>query len=324
MRAGEPVPYILDTDIASDCDDAGAVAMVNALLDKGEVNVLAMMVCTGGPYGAPCLSAINTWYGHKDIPIGTLKNAKFWVGGGMDKPAGAFNYESFNRFIAESYPTQVKSGAEAPDAKGLYRKILSGQPDRSVVINTIGPLINLRDLMETGADANSKLSGMELIRAKVKTLVVTGGRNPEGTSSNFSKEGAGPIARKVIEEWPTPVVFVGNEVGGKIMSSWQANAAATEGNPARMAYRRFHGDEKVAHHSSDHAGVLYAIRGAGEVYTLVEEGVQSCDEKGNTKWVTGPVAGKKQAYVKKLAGADEKIGKVVEELMTAGRKGDGK
>ena len=126
--AGEPVRYILDTDIASDCDDAGAVAMVNALLDRKEVNVLAMMVSTGGPYGAPALSAINTWYGHQGIPIGTLKDPAFWVGGSMDAPANAYNYESYNHHLAISSPVSIKSGDEAPDATTLYRKILAAQP----------------------------------------------------------------------------------------------------------------------------------------------------------------------------------------------------
>ena len=114
LGAAEPVRYILDTDIASDCDDAGAVAMVNSLIDSGEANVLAMMVSTGGQYGAPALSAINSWHGHGEIPIGTLKNAKFWVGGSPEQPAGAHNYESYNRVLAEKYPVQVRKGDDAP------------------------------------------------------------------------------------------------------------------------------------------------------------------------------------------------------------------
>lgn len=321
VAAGEPVRYILDTDIASDCDDAGAVAMVNALADNGEVNVLAMMVCTGGPYGAPALSAINGWYGRQDIPLGTLKDPAFWVGGGPDKPAGAFNYESYNQYLATRFPVTLKSGTDAPDATALYRRILAAQPDASVVVNTIGPLVNLRKLMESPADATSPLNGMDLIRAKVKLLVVTGGRNPEGTSSNFSKQGAGVYAKPVIEGWPTPVVFVGNEIGGKILTGWDpAPDAASRGNPARAAYGRFHGTDTQKHHTSDQAGILYAIRGNGAIFALVEDGHQVCDEKGQTQWVPGPAPAGRHAYVRKLDGADAAIAAAAEALMNQGRK----
>lgn len=317
----EPIKYILDTDIASDCDDAGAVAMVNALIDNGEVDVLAMMVCTGGRYGAPALSAINTWYGHGDIPIGTIKNPKFWVGGDPAKPSGAYNYESYNRHLAEHFPTALKDGNDAPDARELYRKILAGQPDGSVVINTIGPLGNLALLLQTPADAHSPMNGMDLVRAKVKTLVITGGRNPEGTSSNFSKEDAEQYTKPVIDTWPTPIVFVGNEIGGKIMTSWRPNAAATVGNPARVAYQQFYkGDDTKSHHSSDQAGILYAIRGNGELFTLVDDGHQTCDDTGKTKWVTGTIDGKRHAYLRKRDGVDQTIGETCEALMTQGRK----
>jgi hypothetical protein len=318
LRAAEPVRYILDTDIASDCDDAGAVAMVNCLLDNGEVNVLAMMVSTGGQYGAPALSAINTWYGHPGIPIGTLKNPTFWVGGSPERPAGAFNYESYNRVLAERYPVQFQRGDDAPDARLLYRKILAAQPDHSVVINTIGPLSNVCVLMQTEADEHSTLNGMDLIRAKVKMLVVCGGRQPSGTSSNFSKENAEIYTKPMIEQWPAPTVFVGNEVGHVIDTGWSRNAQATADSPARLAYSLFHRKDasKIKHHSADQAGVLFAVRGTSGVYELVEKGHQACDDEGHTTWVSEPAPGKQHAYLRKLPGMDAKIAEMIEALMT--------
>ena len=109
--------------------------------------------------------------------------------------------------------------------------------------------------MHSKPDEHSPASGMDLIRAKVKMLVITGGRNPEGTSSNFSKANAGIYTRPVIENWPSPIVFVGNEVGGQIMTSWSRNSENTRDNPARAAYGRFHkGDDMAKHHTSDQAG----------------------------------------------------------------------
>jgi len=315
----DPVNYILDTDIASDCDDAGAVAAVNALASNGEVKILAMMVSTGGKYGAPAVCAINTWYGRGDVPIGTVKDPTFWVGGSPDEPSGWKNYESYNRWLAENCPTKLKSGDDAPDAKVLYRQILAKQPDNSVVINTIGPLINLAHLLETKPDDASPLAGPELIKAKVKLLVVTGGRNPKGTSSNFSKENAEDFTKPVIETWPTPVVFVGNEIALELKVGWQKNREGTEGNPARLAYKQFFKGAEKPRACADQAGVLYAVRGLGDFFKLHDTGHQTCDDKGTTTWSEEALPSLKHAYLVKNEGVDEKITSAIESLMTQSR-----
>jgi purine nucleosidase len=64
---------ILDTDISSDVDDVGAVAVLHALANQKKAHILAMMVSSGDPWSAPCLDALNTWFGRPDIPIGMVK-----------------------------------------------------------------------------------------------------------------------------------------------------------------------------------------------------------------------------------------------------------
>ena len=319
LRA-EPIKYILDTDLASDCDDAGAAALMHALADNGDVDILATMISTGGQYGAPALCAINTFYGRADLPVGTVKAPKFWVGGSPDKPSGAFNFESFNRPLAERFPTRIKRGNNAPDARLLYRQTLAKQPDKSVVINSIGPLINLALLMETKPDEHSPLNGTDLIRAKVKLLVITGGRNPAGTSSNFSKLDAETYTKPVIDRWPTRVVYVGNDVGLAIRTGWTRNADAHKDNPARAAYDLFFKGKPKKHASANQAGVLYAIRGTGDLFTLVENGHQACDDQGHTKWVDARADGKDHAYLSKRDNVDARLAETLETLMTQPRK----
>src|SRR5687767_11741616 len=57
----QAVRVILDTDIGPDVDDAGAVAVLHALADRGEARILAMFCCTSSDWGAPCLDALNTY-----------------------------------------------------------------------------------------------------------------------------------------------------------------------------------------------------------------------------------------------------------------------
>ncbi len=314
------VKLIVDTDIASDCDDAGALAMVNALADRGEAELLAVMVATGGPYGAPAASAINAWYG-RDVPIGTLKDPRFWSGGDPSQPSGAYNFDRYNRVLAEKYSPPLRHGDDAPDARLLYRKILAAQPDDSVVINTLGALINLHHLLQTPPDEHSPLDGKSLVARKVKQLVVCGGKNPKGTSSNFSKASAGPYTKSVIDNWPTPILFVGNEIGGPILTGFDRAVTANKDHPARLAYTIFHHDDEAKKRPSwDQAGVLVAVRGFGNVYGQIDVGHMTCDDKGMSEWSGQPAEGKRHAYLTKRADADAKLTEILESLMNQPRR----
>ena len=64
-----PVRLIFDTDIQGDADDVGAVAVLHALADSGEAEILAMGVSSKNPWSPLCLSALNTYFGRGDIPL---------------------------------------------------------------------------------------------------------------------------------------------------------------------------------------------------------------------------------------------------------------
>ena len=69
----QPVPIIFDTDISGDYDDAGALAMLHALENSGEIKILATVASNLSPLVVPTIEVFNTYYGNPDIPIGTLK-----------------------------------------------------------------------------------------------------------------------------------------------------------------------------------------------------------------------------------------------------------
>src|ERR1700685_3912384 len=126
-----PVPVILDTDMAGDVDDVGSVAVLHALANRGEAKILAMGVCVKNPWTHLCLDALNTYFQRPEIPLGVVKGPAF-------KERSAYA-----RQIAQEYPHALKRAEDAPDAAALYRQVLARQPDRSVVIVSIGFLTNL-------------------------------------------------------------------------------------------------------------------------------------------------------------------------------------
>src|SRR5579884_2678114 len=76
-EAAGPVPLIIDSDMFSNADDAGAFATAFALQYQGEANVIAigLNTRTSRPAVATdswrCAAAITSFYGFPHIPIGT-------------------------------------------------------------------------------------------------------------------------------------------------------------------------------------------------------------------------------------------------------------
>lgn len=47
VAGAEPPRLIIDTDMSTDCDDVGATCIAHALMDRGEVNLIAVVHDTG-------------------------------------------------------------------------------------------------------------------------------------------------------------------------------------------------------------------------------------------------------------------------------------
>ena len=301
---GSSIPnIILDTDIAEDCDDVGAVAVLHALANRGEAKILGMMVSMPVQYGAPALDALNTFYKRPNIPIGTLRNSK--------DAAGAKNLLVYNKDLALRFPNSLKDAKNAPNSVTLYRQLLKNAADRSVTIVTIGPLTNLYHLMRSSADNVSGLSGMELIRRKVKRIVIAGGNLPNGTSYNFRL--APEKSEYVINNWPTEIWFAPNELGGDVLTGKEMMSKTTRSNPVHEAYRLY----RNAHPSWefrpswDQMGVLVAVRGqAGLFKTHTYGGVKAV--RAWILWNTSP--DKNHVWFKNNSSIDTRR-KTVEGLM---------
>ena len=162
----QPVKVIFDTDMESDVDDVGALAMLHGFADRGDAEILATISSSLNPWSAPTIDVINTYFGRPDIPIGNVKTL------------GVYRNSKYAKTISEKYPQDIGLGENAPNANLIYRKVLSEQADNRVVIVTVGYLTNLSKLLKTEADKYSPLSGMELAAKKVKHLVCMGGRYP--------------------------------------------------------------------------------------------------------------------------------------------------
>ncbi len=242
--AKPPVPVIFDTDMMGDVDDVGATALLHALANRGEAKILAMGVCVKLPATPLCLDALNTYFGRGEIPIGVVK------GQAVKEPS------KYADAVAREFPHRLKSAADAPDVVDLYRKVLAAQPDRSVVLVSVGMLTNLRNLLQSGGDASSHLDGMALVKAKVRAWVCMGGAFPQGREYNLYCDT--PAAVDVVKRWPAPVVFSGYEIGNEIMTGARLRESPAT-SPVRRAYELYNGLHN--RQSWDLTAVFYAVRG---------------------------------------------------------------
>lgn len=289
---------ILDTDLSSDVDDAGAVAVLHALADRGEARILAMMVSSGDPWSGPCLAALNTSFGRPDIPIGVI----------TDAPVS--HVSKYTPFLAENYPGGSASQGRLPEATALYRQILAKQPDHSVTLVTIGYLSNLARLIASGPDEHSTLDGAALVAGKVKRLVCMGGQFPSGKEWNFYQDAE--ATRQALQHWPTPVIFVGFEIGRHIRTGRILRKAPAE-HPLRTAYQLF--NNTTNRESWDQAAVLVAVyeeTGERNYWHLSSPGTVVLEQDGANRWrmdVTG-----RQRYVMWNDKTSE-LASLIDELM---------
>ena len=228
-----PVKIIFDTDMSSDCDDVGALAVLNKLADSGKAEILAC-VANGHDLDkaiAAAISAIDTYYGRPNIPIGTYQG-----------PGHAPTRSPYTAKLRDEFPQSALPDDQEPRAQDVYRRTLAAAADGSVVIVSVGFLVNLRELLESKPDATSSLAGVDLVRRKVKKLVVMGGGFPQsdggGSEFNFAAGGGGPDTQYAVEHWPTPILFSGNEIGIKIVTG-KGLVSAPRTNPVRRAYELY-------------------------------------------------------------------------------------
>ena len=288
------VPVIFDTDFGFDVDDVGALAVLNALENNGEANILAVMAVTTDLYTPGAIDAVNTYYNNPDIPIGQNKEKP--DGSNWDRACAYWRDKTtpcasqtryFVDNLATDFPNTINTPEKAkalPSAVELYRKTLAAQPDNSVTVVAVGFMQNLASLLDSKADRYSTLNGRDLVQKKVKQLVIMGASYPsKGTDKDFNLTGGRvkTAGQRVLEGWPTTVAFTpgnyqvcGADNGKGVVAGDTLSKSTPKANPVRKAYELFSGVGN-GRDAWDLCSVLYGVRGsgfAGQAYFEVFKG----------------------------------------------------
>lgn len=247
----QPVQLIIDQDICTDVGDVPTVPVAIALERMGECDILGVIVTSGNIYSAPLTDVLFRFCKRPNPTIGA------WMGDTLSESSD-FAQLVVARFLAGA------TRADYGDSLTVYRTLLHNAADNSVVICITGTAQSLDELLDSPADAIDSRTGLALITAKVRRLVVMGGDYPtSGASPEWNFSQSIPEWVNVINNWPGEIVFEGNSVGNVIEIF--CPAASEPGwdplvNPIRYAHDLWSGgvDSQAAW---DELAVFYAVRG---------------------------------------------------------------
>ena len=278
----EKARIIFDSDMCTDVDDVGALALLHALADDEECEILATVSCTRGTPSTGMMEIINSWYGRPDIPTGVNRE----LGAGPLGRPHHFNDIYKEMVAARRDVVRHPASDMAPDASETYRRVLAAQPDRSVTICTVGFTTNLRRLLETKGDVFSPLDGRALVAKKVKAWYAMACRFPRGSETNSRTDAES--SRIAFHDWPTPVYFLTYEYGLPVKCGEKVAETSGDDNPVGVLFRRAlpfcRKSEKGGHAAWDQCAVLAAVRGWEHDFGIERGRFDILNAKGDNAW----------------------------------------
>jgi hypothetical protein len=260
-----PIACILDTDLDGDVDDVGALALLNDFMDQGEATLLAVVHNTVNTNQSSCatIEAVDTWYGHPDIPIGQYlgEHPQTPILSKVDPaPPGPGAYHDppitsgskYTLLIHQRFDPGFPNDDKMPAGVDVYRKALAAARDGSVVIVSVGLMHNIQDLIQSQPDSVSPLSGMDLVKKKVRQLVIMANTVPPDLY--------------LLNKWPTKILWTCDV--GSFIGTGPSLIPTPENNPVRVAYDLF-GVLHTGRQSWDLTAAWLAVRGPGELFDVI-------------------------------------------------------
>ncbi len=317
----ESVKVIIDTDMGSDCDDVGALALLNEYASQGKVEILGVIYSSGVvPFGTGVIDAINRYYGHDHIPVGASYNDE--VGDPVDKMLA----EKLARDTA-AFGNRYIRNTDAVEQTVLNRRILRDQPDNSVVYITIGHTKGLYDLLVSAPDSISRFSGSELVSRKVKSWVALGALNANNDEGyyvrdwNFFFNGTAEYTSYLVDHFPKPVYFVD---GGTNVFTGKSLIHSAPGNIVRTAYRDWlwNVEKKTLidqRPSWDLVAVYFAVERPVPYFSILKNGYLEFDIRKGCRWIEKDTL-TQHHYVLQKPGYEQEISDYLNQMISRPRQ----
>ena len=286
---------IIDTDFGFDCDDAGALAVANILINEGKINVLAVTHSVNKKIGCDAIKLINDYYGNPDIPIGVAERYALNVDEFYEEFYAKFHYAdgfpgwgekpTFYKILNNLNLKKYKNVVYRP-AKEVIIEKLDESDDKSVTVVCIGQANNIADVLETNG---------ALFKKKVKRVVVMCGNfndyDYEYRLGDMYWKGEFNVLldirsmQRLFAERDLPIFVLDFNQGFDVLSG--ASLQNQSDNPVKMAYFVHGNGINFNLPSWDIMALMFASGEFNDMFSLGEKGSVSVDDNGKTTFWQG-------------------------------------
>ncbi len=273
------VSVIFETDMGNDIDDAMALDLLFKKMDQGVIDLIGISVHKNNPCAAEYIDIMRCWYGYKKVPIGVN------TGCVTDMDCVDYATKVCRMTGTDGRPLFARSkNPRYEEAVEMYRRLLASQPDKSVVIVTVGFSTTMADLLRSKPDRYSKLSGRELVERKVKYFSVMAGDFAKKNYAEYNVWNDLEAAKYFFDESPVPMVITPHTIGTQIEYPGSSIANDFEwGRPHPMveAYKVYI-EMPYDRPTWDVIAAAYACEPDSDMFTLSESGEVTVVGKGVT------------------------------------------
>lgn len=260
MNETANIPVIIyDTDMDTDCDDVGALAILCEYVRARRAKLLGVVADAAVAEAAPCCEAILQHYGI-NAPVGAVYPSAY--------PAErlAKNESHRARLAPPRYynrPLAARTGKTAEDyprADLLYRSLLENAEDGSVTVAVVGFPTALADLL--AEEENRALFARKVVRVVSMTNV----GYPEQTAPNFNYDTEAVGTCAFLDACPVPV-FASRD-GVDIITGAHLTDALPADHPLRLSYEAYMEGERRGRASWDLVAVLFALEPQSPLFSV--------------------------------------------------------
>lgn len=286
---------IIDTDFGFDCDDAGALAVANILINEGKINILAVTHSVNKKIGCDAIKLINDYYGNPDIPVGVAERYALNVDEFYEEFYAKFHYAdgfpgwgekpTFFKILNNLNLKKYKNVVYRP-AKEVIIEKLDESDDKSVTVVCIGQANNIADVLETNG---------ALFKKKVKRVVVMCGNfndyDYEYRLGDMYWKGEFNVLldirsmQRLFAERDLPIFVLDFNQGFDVLSG--ASLQNQSDNPVKMAYFVHGNGINFNLPSWDIMTLMFASGEFNDMFSLGEKGSVSVDDNGKTTFRQG-------------------------------------
>ncbi|MBQ8351376.1 MAG: nucleoside hydrolase [Clostridia bacterium] len=310
-------PLILfDTDMDTDVDDAGALAILLSYAKQGKADLLGIIADGPDRYAAAACEALCRHYG-VTCPIGTIHDHDY----PSEETDRFVKYRAQHRYLTpERCYTHAlaarigKIDTDYQDACTTYRSLLAGAPDHSVTIVCVGLLTALDELLRSTGDEISPLSGIELVAKKVLCVVsMTNAVWPEVVAKNFNYDMDPLGSEAVVAACPVPIHA--SPDGAHVITGQTLTDRLPLGHPLRVSYEMYNEGERRGRSSWDLVALYYALEPTCGLFAVNDRGRLCYEAKDlHTYWQQN---GDREDREVRLAIPNEEMAARLEELLVA-------